>query len=120
MEFPYMPLTGGSVEGNPMPEPVWKRTTLFLCELWIFDRFHMLFVKVLWPAIIPAVPVFNLLTLFLAEVIDVTHGLERFEFIDEILWCEVRVPATQAMLEQLAPINICTGGHTYSRFHGRR
>jgi hypothetical protein len=45
----------------------------------------MLFVKVLWPAIILAVPVFNLPTLFLAEVIYVTHGLEWFEFIEEIL-----------------------------------
>lgn len=98
MESPYTPLTGGTIEGNPVPEPVRKRATLFLCELWIFDRFHMLFVKVLWPAIILAAPVFDLPTLFLAEVIDVTHGLEWFEFIEEILWCEVRIPATQTIL----------------------
>ena len=98
MESPYTPLLCGAVEGDPVPKPVRERTTLFLCELWIFDRFHMLFVKVLWPAIISAVPVFNLSTLLLAEVIDVTYGLEWFEFIDEILWCEVWVPATQTIL----------------------
>ncbi len=98
MEFPYTPLTGGSIEGNPMPKPVWERTTLFLCELWIFNRFHILFIKVLWPTIILVVPIFNLSTLLLAEVIDVTHCLEGFEFIEEILYREVWIPATQTML----------------------
>ena len=45
----------------------------------------MLFVEVLWPAIIPMVPVSNLPTLLLAEVIDISHGLEWLDFFNEIL-----------------------------------
>lgn len=54
----------------------------------------MLFIKVLWPAIILVAPVFNLPTLLLAEIIDIPHGLEWFDIIKEILCREVRVPAT--------------------------